>query len=111
MTVEYLITPKHDKPLPVPINLCSELSDQHETLKPKRDPSKKIHIYRAGQVPGWANEDEKMEAPLAKPKKVKQKINLDRTRLEEGVCTITCNPKLFSNALSHINQTSPYILP
>ncbi|CAM9227041.1 unnamed protein product [Ascophyllum nodosum] len=57
---------------------ASELSDKHETLKPKRDPSKKIYIYRAGQVPGWVHEEEKIEAPVAKSKKVKQQQKVKR---------------------------------
>lgn len=35
-----------------------------ETLKPKIDPSKKITIYRAGQVPTWGHEEE--EEPVAR---------------------------------------------
>ncbi|CAM9268751.1 unnamed protein product [Choristocarpus tenellus] len=36
----------------------SELSGPQETLIPRRDPSKKIHIYRAGQAPGWVHDEE-----------------------------------------------------
>lgn len=69
----------------LPSYACSELSGKQETLKPKRDPSKKIHIYRAGQVPGWVNDEEQVEAPSAKSKKGKQRANLERTRAEEGI--------------------------
>lgn len=60
---------------------CSELSGSAETLKPKRDPSKKIHIYRAGQVPGWVGDEEQVEAPPAKSKqKGKNRAVLQRAR-------------------------------
>lgn len=47
----------------------SELSDKQEIFKPKRDPSKKIHIHRAGQRPAGINDDEKVEPPPSKLKK------------------------------------------
>lgn len=62
--------------------LFSELTGKQDAFKPKRDPSKKIHIYRAGQVPGWDNDEEKIEAPPAKPKKGKTKAALERARAE-----------------------------
>lgn len=50
-------------------HLSSELSGKQEIFKPKRDPSRKVHIHRAGQRPGGVNDDEKVEAPPSKPKK------------------------------------------
>lgn len=68
---------------------CSELSGAVETLKPKRDPSKKIHIYRAGQVPGWVADEEQVEIPASKSKqKGKNRAAQQRARVEaeEGDC-------------------------
>lgn len=65
----------------------SELSGSQETLKPKRDPSRKVHIYRAGQVPGWANDEERVELPQSKSKhksKIKAAIQRARAEAEEG---------------------------
>lgn len=61
----------------------TELSGTVETLKPKRDPSKKIHIYRAGQVPGWVADEEQVEVPASKSKqKGKNRAALQRARVE-----------------------------
>ncbi|CAM9338873.1 unnamed protein product, partial [Pylaiella littoralis] len=64
----------------------SELSGKQEIFKPKRDPSRKVHIHRAGQRPGGVNDDEKVEAPPSKPKKSESRA-LERARakaLEDG---------------------------
>ncbi|CAM9121390.1 unnamed protein product [Discosporangium mesarthrocarpum] len=40
----------------------SELSGPQKILVPKRDPTKKVHIYRAGQAPGWVQDEEQANA-------------------------------------------------
>lgn len=58
----------------------SELSGKQETFKPKRDPSRKVHIHRAGQRPAGANDEEKVEAPPSKPRKGESRAALERAR-------------------------------
>lgn len=67
---------------PQPLNPCSELSGQHETFKPKRDPSRKVHIHRAGQRPGGVNDEERLEAPPSKSKKGDSRAALERARAQ-----------------------------
>lgn len=58
----------------------SELSDKQQIFKPKRDPSKKIHIHRAGQRPAGINDEDKVEAPPSKPKRGDGRAALERAR-------------------------------
>lgn len=89
-------TPCQDPPPISPVNLClegkskstpafvypvSELGAKHETFKPKRDPSRKVHIHRAGQRPGGADDNE-AEAPSAKAKKGESRAALERARAQ-----------------------------
>lgn len=64
----------------------SELSGKQEIFKPKRDPSRKVHIHRAGQRPGGVNDDEKLDLPPSKPKKGDNRA-LERARAKamEGI--------------------------
>eukprot|EP00903_Cladosiphon_okamuranus_P017448 g16072.t1 len=62
----------------------SELSENQEIFKPKRDPSKKIHIHRAGQRPAGINDEEKLEAPPSKPRRGDARAALERARAKAG---------------------------
>lgn len=59
----------------------SELSGKHESFKPKRDPSRKVHIHRAGQRPLGVDDNE-AEAPSSKPKKGENRAALERARAQ-----------------------------
>lgn len=59
----------------------SELGAKQETFKPKRDPSRKVHIHRAGQRP-LGTDDNEAEAPSAKAKKGESRAALERARAQ-----------------------------
>ncbi|CAM9167058.1 unnamed protein product [Scytosiphon promiscuus] len=63
---------------------ASELSGKQELFKPKRDPSRKVHIHRAGQRPSGINDDETVEAPPPRSKKGDSRVALERARAKAG---------------------------
>lgn len=75
----------------------SELSGKEELFKPKRDPSRKVHIHRAGQRPGGINDDETVEAPPPKSKKGDSRAALERARAKTGLGAIKENYRLFGS--------------